>query len=67
MSRADIAVWNAIASMPITMDGVNDGICAIIFITLLIVVLASSANKPRYRSDRSDYPLNRPPHYPPWY
>ncbi len=67
MSRADIAYWNAVASMPITMEGVNDGMCAIILITLIIILLVSKPRPPRYRSDWSDYPSRRPPHYPPYY
>lgn len=47
MSRADIAFWNAVGTMPITMDGVSDGMWALILIIALVLILSHDATKSR--------------------
>lgn len=65
MSRADLVFWDVAMNMPITMDGVSDGMWAIILITAIVFILAHDASKthrsyPPYDGNR------RPPMYPPW-
>lgn len=65
MSRADLVFWDVAMNMPITMDGVNDGMWAIILITAIIFILAHNASKP-HRSYPPYDSGRRPPMYPPW-
>lgn len=60
MSRADMMFWDVAMNMPITMDGVSDGMWAIIIIVALVLIFAHDASKPR----GSNQPPS-PPHYPP--
>lgn len=66
MSRADIAFWNAVGSLPITLDGVNDGMWALILIIVLVLMLTHDTTKPRNQY-LYDYRDNHPPRYPPFW
>ncbi len=65
MSRLDMLQWEVINSLPITPEGVSDGMWAIALFALLILVFVLDRNRNTPRNPPR-YPPHYPPHYPPF-
>lgn len=63
MSRLDMLQWELLNSLPITPEGMSDGMWAIALFALLILVFALDSNRKR---PRNPGPPNYPPHHPPF-